>query len=375
MNPDTLQSKTIDFLRFPLIIGVVLIHSQFTELVINGVDMMNGHNFPIYQIVAKLFSDIFSRIAVPLFFFFSGYLFFYHKEFTWHEYGLSLKKRVRTLLIPYLFWNLAIILLFFLAQTFLSSLMSGATKLISDYTLTDWLRAFWNGVDNSFPICYQFWFIRDLMIVSCLSPLIYWLVKGTSWVGVLVLGLLWICDWGPSITGLSSVCLFFFSAGAWFSIRHHNFIKNIRPLLIPSAILYALFCILDLYFNILIIHQVGIIIGMIFLLALTSFMLDKGKWKTNAFLSSASFFIFAYHAMPISLIGKVMFWFYPPQSDLQMVIYYFLRPFIIIVAGLFIYYLLNKYIPSFTRIITGNRNYSSSKPHVISSQQAPKHHD
>lgn len=361
MNAVELQSKTIDFLRFPLIVGVVFIHAQFTEVVFNGVNIVDVGSFPVYNDVAELFSGILARTAVPLFFLFSGLLFFYHGDFTWSGYVGKLRKRVKTLLIPYLFWNILVIFLFFLAQMLLPSLMSGGHKLIQSYTFSDWILAFWNGEEGRFPICYQFWFIRDLMVAVCISPLIYVLVKYIPWLYLSVLGGLWVFDVVPSVPGFSISCLFFFSLGAWFGVKRHNLVILFRPFLIPVTILYPLLCVAELWKGNLILHQINILVGMVLLIALCARMIDAGRWKTNGFLSSASFFIFAYHAMPLSLLGKLLIKWFPPQSDWQLIGFYFLRPFIILVIGLLLYYLLNKYIPAFTRIITGNRNYTSSK--------------
>lgn len=172
MPNEKIQSQTISFQRFPLIVGVVLIHSYFSEVVINGVDLMKNGIFPIYSTVSFLFSQIISRIAVPLFFFISGYLFFFKINlFTREIYLQKLKKKVQTILIPYIFWNLLVIAFFFMSQTFLPGLMSGENKLIADYSIFDWFWAFWNtkminpNIAEAYPICYQFWFIRVLMVV------------------------------------------------------------------------------------------------------------------------------------------------------------------------------------------------------------------
>ena len=45
------------------------------------------------------------------------FLFFYHSDFSLETYGQKLKKRVRTLLIPYIFWNVVVFLLILLSQS------------------------------------------------------------------------------------------------------------------------------------------------------------------------------------------------------------------------------------------------------------------
>ena len=101
---DSLLSRTISYLRFPLIVGVVLIHSNMLVVNIQG-NMVRYDQWPVTKFVMTLFSSVFADISVPLFFFISGFLFFYNTEFSKETYINKIKKRIRTLLVPYLIWN------------------------------------------------------------------------------------------------------------------------------------------------------------------------------------------------------------------------------------------------------------------------------
>lgn len=371
MTNENLQSKTISFLRFPLIVGVVLIHSRFNSIIINGVDLMTEGSFPIYTIVSRLFSDILPRIAVPLFFFISGFLFFYKVTcFTRQTYFQKLKKRARTILVPYIFWNLLVILLFFLSQTFLPGLISGKSKLICDYDVSDWLWAFWNINKNIIvlpidantgtdPICFQLWFIRDLMVVILFSPLVYWGVKKLRQYVVLILGILWLLGCSSSVVGLSITAFFFFSVGAYLSIYRKNFVVVMKPFLPVSTILYFVITVVELCFReetwCTYIHGIGILIGIVLVISLSSHFLENRKWHINSFLSDSSFFIYAYHAMPLVFVFKYFFKQVQPHTDGMVLVLYLLCPAITILIGLFLYYLLKRYLPTFTSIITGGR--------------------
>ena len=101
---DSLLSKTISYLRFPLIVGVVFIHSNILVVKIQG-EMIRFDNWPFVTFIMNLFSTVFADVCVPLFFFISGFLFFYNSDFTKETYLAKLKKRIKTLLVPYLIWN------------------------------------------------------------------------------------------------------------------------------------------------------------------------------------------------------------------------------------------------------------------------------
>lgn len=363
---DDLQSKTISFLRFPLIVAVVFIHSTFFDIQIGGNQIVDTTQYSIFYNISNLFSHIIAGIAVPLFFMISGFLFFYTtKEFSLNTYFNKLKKRSKSILIPYVFWNLIVLLLFFLVQTIFSGLLSGNSKLIKDYSFTDYLWAFWDtsqiNIDTigKFPINTPLWYIRDLIVVMLFSPIIYFLIKRLKEFVVFALGVFWILDYWFKVPGFSIMAFFFFTFGAYFGINKLNFVERIKPFKDSSLIIYILLVLLELIFKdknwITYIHNLGIIVGIVLLVNITSHFISNGKWKVNYNLTNSSFFIFAYHAMPLLFLIKITFKFLQPSSNIMLLILYFILPTIIILFGLLLYNILKKFLPKFTSFITGSR--------------------
>ena len=70
MSHSDLQSDTIHFLRFPLIVGVVFIHAHLSSDFVN----ITASDYPVFYVVNEFVSNILVRVSVPLFFFFSGFL-------------------------------------------------------------------------------------------------------------------------------------------------------------------------------------------------------------------------------------------------------------------------------------------------------------
>lgn len=346
-----LLSKTIDYLRFPLIVGVVMIHARFSEIMIGGVNVLQGDVFIFYTVVSDLFSDVLGRIAVPLFFFVSGFLFFYRSsEFSASVYAGKLKKRVRTLLVPYLLWNLLWILIYVGSK----ATLPGIDKTVADCSLPDLL-----SVLIIHPICYQFWFIRDLMVVVLCTPLIYVLVKYGRSCSVIVLGVLWYLDCWPPMTGFSAVAFFFFSVGAWFSLYGRDFVEMAKPFLRRSAFLYMILAVVDVCskgagWNVYV-HPAGILAGIVLVVSAAAYGLESGRFRVHSFLSRASFFIFAFHALPLALLRKALVTTLHPQGEFAFISLYFFCPVLIVFMGLGGYYLLDKWLPRFTGIITGGR--------------------
>lgn len=356
-----LQSKVISFLRFPLIVGVVLIHTQIDT--INGIEgnlntphPFNGA-FPLYESTLYLCAHILAHIAVPLFFMFSGFLFFYKANgFTIQTYVEKLKKRIRTLLIPFLFWNI----LFIVVYNVSGILFPGTTELFigKGYTIKDWLMTLYNYNDGM-PVSYQFWFIRDLIIVVLFTPAIYWLTKKLNIFLLLLLGILWLMGWWFNITGFRIDAFFFFTLGAYFSITKKNFVELVKSRTILLGILYLIFVTITFYAKsyewVVYVKRMSILFGVAFAIALSAVYIEKGKWKVNALLVESSFFIYAYHVIALPIIQRILLFIIPCTTDIRATFLYFLWATTVIIVGVVLYYFLKKWLPRITSFATGGR--------------------
>ncbi len=356
LSPEKLESETISFLRFPLMVAVVFIHTIFptSEIALEHTPLFTG----VYTLCAQ----IVARMAVPLFFLFSGYLFFRHTDtFTFDCYKSKLVKRSRTLLVPYLFWNAAILFFYFVVQQ--AGLSSGRYKPIIDYAPTEWLLAFWNmptaDGSTSAPIDYPLWFLRDLMVIVLLSPIVHAVVKRLHLYVLVPVVLLWICNCETGIQGLSTTVICFFSLGAYFALRRQHFVRIMQRLLPVALPLYIVMAIVELFSTgssyVTYLHNTGILVGIVALVGLTARRLEQGRWKIRRRLSDSSFFLFAYHAIPLSLLIKICLNLLHPHTEAALIALYFIIPAIIVAAGVALYALLKKYLPTITALITGGR--------------------
>ncbi len=108
-------------------------------------------------------------------------------------------------------------------------------------------------------------------------------------------------------------------------------------------------------FGILLIHHIGIILGMITIITWTAFGIERKRLKCNAFLAGSSFFIYAYHGYPIAFLVKYWVILIQPPTELTMIMGYLIIPIIIVILGIGIYALMKKCLPKFTALITGGR--------------------
>lgn len=359
---DDVLSRTVSFLRFPLIVAVVFIHTKLSDVEMGGITYAGTDTLLVYKFINQLFTNEFARIAVPLFFFISGYFFFANSAFSWKMYGNKMKKRLNTLLIPYLFWNLLALLKCFLSQTFLASMVTGDKKLVVDYGWQDWLNVFWNFKDEM-PADYPLWFIRDLMLLCLCAPLIYFLIRATRGWGVCTLLILYIAGLLPRF-GIFSSDPFFFFVGAWFAIEKIDFTKNLSRFLHHSLYLYPLFVICSIlcFYNIIqinwlgiIFHRLGICVGLILAISLVAYGISKNKLSVNKLLTGSTFFVFASHGLFNTIFSKGLIKFCQPITDFIAVCAYFIIPILVVVICVSLHILAKRNCPRFLAWITGGR--------------------
>ena len=244
---EELQSQTIMWLRFPLVLLVLLIHVNpqnrevFTP--IQTIDICHLTVGNIYSILGRV-GYYFSLVAVPFFFFTSGYFFFYRlKGWGVSCYIEKIKKRLKTLVVPYVLWNLISLFLALLNKLLavaigyssITDLECYLTKIKIGGVL--WNASVWNeeatnlfgwSISMSGPFLLPLWFLRDLIVMSfVLSPVIYYGIKYLKgwFIGLLALACILNLSTLPGI-GVSG--LFFFSMGAYLSIQGKNMVAFFR---------------------------------------------------------------------------------------------------------------------------------------------------
>ena len=365
-----LQSQVINFLRFPLIICLVFFHSSSLGIQIGDMIFeINPKDMPVNYYSMLIFSGPLA-FRNHFFFFVSGFLFFSSiKQLDLSIYKNKIRNRVNSMLVPYLFWNLTAFAVYFTLQN-IPQLNAFTNK---DIQLQNFFSYFWNNfgemraehfVDfgsKNYPIASQFWFIRDLMIAALISPAIYFFCKYTKIYGVLLIGILWYFGWWLNITGFASMCIFFFTAGAYFGINKRNLIEDFGKVRNLSFVLYPaisiVYCLLSREFVYRVyVHHALIVIGIVFAFNFVAYLFEKEIVKSvPKFLASATFFVFASHELLIKFFRKVAHMIILPENDLEFTALFFLSAIMVIFCALGIYYISRLILPKFTRIITGGR--------------------
>lgn len=372
MADRTLTSRTIDALRFPCAILVVLIHLFKPNPA--------GDVFPygFFRTLEIALSEGIARLAVPLFFLISGYLFFTKlQEWDWSVYAGKLKKRIRSLLIPYLLWVTLAILFDFLLAIIRNRYFGWGSPwgLLSS---NGWGLMYWNCARNymyesgtnllgwsmpsAFPYNYPLWFIRDLIVLCLFAPVIFYAVKKTKgWILVVLYPLYLLDIWIP-LEGFSAEGWFYFSLGASFQIHRKDPVTVCSRFRIVSYILTltALFLCVQTYEKTVswgYACRFLTLPGSVAAFNLFSSLLKKGILKDHPFLSECSFPVFAAHAIGLTFLSEVLAAkLLPGQGDAILFLQYLLRLLIIVPIILISYRWAKRFLPKATTLFTGNRS-------------------
>ncbi len=374
-NRTDLRSQALDLLRFPLAVVILTVHVFGTGVMtVHGVEY-SLENIPVMSGVMGFINAFLKNQSVPIYFFISGYVFFIGDEFTKDVYVRKLKNRIKTLLIPYIIWNTAAILMqAALFLPYFRSLLSGLAMVETDWSFTGVLQCYWNLTKGVFAALYPdagslfpqnvpLWFIRDLMIVVLCTPLIYRFLKWARNYAVWLFGVSWFVlnYWQLGHVLQLSAAFFFFSWGAYVSITKKDMLEYFGRFFKVSLVAYPLLSLL----YVASVHwcpeitdtikRLNVVAGLFFAYNVSAWLLKHNVCKVSAFLASASFFVYVTHALIYTNLLKLLFYLLRPVTQLEVISVYIFVVLIALASILSVFYLLHRYAPPILKIMTGRK--------------------
>ncbi|CAN5785643.1 hypothetical protein BH09PSE5_BH09PSE5_41260 [soil metagenome] len=305
-----------------------------------------------------------SRVAVPFFAFASG-LFLALQYAKSMPYTEAVGRRIPTILVPYL-----------LAALFFMAFLHGSVALAGLSTPADPATLF----NQLFirPFSFQFWFLRDLILLIVLSPLLIHRNASISWVGACVLVVAWAIDFQPfpQVQGwyfLNIETLCFFWLGGAFAHRIKVLEKLVRS---SDATMWTALSIwialsaarvaVDPYFNnwyardyssaSLLIYKFSILSGLVALLLLAAKAAEATTARLLA-LQTLTFFVFLFHEYPLRYVMlRLMGRFVP--SEWTFYIAFPLALLILIALGKS----MQRHLPRLYNLLTGGRSAREPAP-------------
>lgn len=345
------QSEVISTLRFPLTVAVLFIHVlSFAQAPFTDGDL--GHN--VYVFISELMSHQLFAAVVPCFFVISGYYLFYsgsRPAWDMGQYLPMLRKRAQSLLLPYLLWNLLFILLIYL-KGLLSTrlgLVSSDQGLLREHSIGELLLM---------PVNFPLWYIRDLICVTLITPVYYYLLRYLPrWGGAGLLLCIYIADCGLSM-GLSTTAVCYFGLGAYTALHGGTLLGLARPLWRFTLPGWLLLSSLAIFWPELPLPRVAIPLGVVSLIGLMDALIDHLP-RVSALcrrLLPTTFFVYALHMVYIEPWIKGAYARTPLAANgWGLLVGYFLIPIATLCVCLLAYYVLRRGAPRLLALLCGGR--------------------
>jgi surface polysaccharide O-acyltransferase-like enzyme len=348
-----------DCLRFPLVLMVIYIHNGTSSVALSNGSVDLSISGPSSFLVNMVSQGV-ARIAVPLFYFMAGYLFFHGAALTPSTYEAKMRSRVKTLLIPFLFWTVFWLVFKFVLQNISATApyFNSAHKPIAQYGLIEVANAIL-GI-SEMPSAYQFWFIRDLIILVIASPVIYGLIRTSRGLIALPFLLAWFASLAfPFYFSIEAATYFLLgSCMATFKVapvvtRSGAALLALSLVTLVSFALSATLFQADMMQNLA--DKIGIFVGSVAALSLAGRAAESPRCRQSlSALSKYSFFLFAVHEPVLTICRKLLVRFLPNLEPLNLAIY-LLLPVVVSVFAVQAYRVLDAISPSALRLVTGGR--------------------
>lgn len=344
IDPDV--SKRIDVLRLILIFFIVLSHGA--RLLTGLVPTLD----PGTRFVISLFNDNITHAAIPLFFTISGYLFLRKFELSAGAYLTMCRKKLVSILVPYVFFNL----IWICWLLFVGSIEMFGSR---SYLLQEGIVAKLFGL-GTVPVNYPLWFLRDLLIVFIVSPVFLVFYKEAPLVGAVVFFFLWTVHGGPGSFSFYGNAFSFYLGGLL-----SRYDVNLRETAFLDKFVFPGFAICT---AIMIFHdRIGIgqenyhflfkcnmLLGVVFFWCLSRY----SRIKNSRFLhigATYSFFIYLTHEPTLSIFQSSVLSRYQPSGVVAQTAYFLASPIVIMFLLGCVGAILSRILPGPYALVTGSR--------------------
>lgn len=344
-------TEVTDFIRFPLMLGIILLHSD----ILSDVNPPEGMSLWSLDIVTLL-SGVMTRSCVPLFYAMSGYLFFLNRKFSTGIYVQKLKRRVTSLLVPYLIWNIFGMLLYLLKRT---PMLEGRFPQYASIPLDlpNLLAGFWAIPGIPYPYDFVLWFIRDLMVVVvAATPFIWMAARHMKLWGLAVATIVMVSG---ALPWAIAETVFYFYLGAYASVNGIDCMRLSERLgflpVVWLAMAVSLLFIPDKSSFYEPLFFVTRLFGVLSTLALASTAVRRG-WSIPRFLAGSTFFIYAFHGLMVSVVRKQILTWIDPTGNWGYLAGYLLTFIALTAVSLAAYRVCRTLLPRLTAVATGGRD-------------------
>jgi succinoglycan biosynthesis protein ExoH len=361
MSKDTL-SRTINFARISLIVGLVFLH--YESFPNARISPFRGLDPTQNQIATYLQSFVlfFFFSVVPLLSMVSGWLFFSFRDDAATALRSRIRRRFSSLYLPLVFWNtlfLAVLLLLFQADP-ANRLLAGLNIDFASAGPLDYVNAVFGVTEH--PVGFQFWFVRDLFVTVLVSPLLWLMLTRAPLLGALFLGGAWIIGHDLWIFFRTDV-VFFFYLGGWIRLRRLPVEIGARATLV-FVLAYVAMCAVRTLAPYVVDGDPYILQVMTRSMRLVGVLACWGMFQRIAptpiggliaRFGGLAFFLHAAHYPLIAAVKLVLWDLLPAETQPWMLVHYVVSVLITVAIGIGLGLLLTRLAPKAFSLLNGGR--------------------
>lgn len=336
----TEESKRYNALKALMCLFVLFIHA-FGERYLG---QLSGRPYWLFQITFVL-SRIICDCAVPVFMLISSVMLF-AKPFRWWQ---NIKKKARTLLVPYLIFNSLWIIVVLCGRLLSRKLGIAGLDIVNFDTQSPlgWINAYL-GLRGK-PALTILWYVRDLFILNLLAIPIKKLVDWLPVPMLILTAVIWFFDLPIPVLGAYSIVPFILGIYlVKYGIHLSDLDKKLDRYLVLIGFVVLLVADILLKRENYYVHNGFMLCSVIFYLRLSGKLL-RGQ-KVIDLIAPASFFIYLTHLFVYSvlkaLIGDSFYIYFAT---------YFALPVVALAVLLSVFYFLRRYLPGLLRVVLGGR--------------------
>ena len=347
------MSKKMSHLMFIMSVLVVYIHfADFSYAALPG--------YGWESLIERAFFACFGRVAVPLFFCLSGYLTFSKIQVNSKSLVLAYKTKVKTLLVPYLLWNIFYTLVFVCTK-----LMNHTLHEVDNWGILLLESVFLHGQNGAL------WYILSLMVLTLAAPALFVVYKNkplsVAFALIACIAFFFVEDtpaWLP-LTGLA-----YYSIGATAAMHFQKNVdgsfwsaKTKKIVSVISLVVFVSLCVLRLtaFDKGQSDHEIRrmplcrmIEAGLAFSFWFAADLVDFGKIKVRSFEQN-SFLIYVAHNFGIVVVHLLLDLVPLDMTPVTRLAVYLLGPIVIVAAISTVSGILKKVMPRFHALISGGR--------------------
>lgn len=348
------QSVVINSLRLPATLLVIASHCVITLKTTSLPYSLSADN--IFLILEHLCLS-FGPIAVSLFSMITGYFFFYKlQSYSFSIYKTEINKRVKTLLLPYLLWNIiAIILLYF------KNYVGEKAGLDFAYSAKEvFVLGHYNLLELIvLPINGPLWYVRDIIGLVLLSPLIYILIYKRTLGKIAIIGLFGVSYFAALRLGHIPL---FFLLGAYLGFHKESVLLFAEKFKIPSYLFGWVYIYLRIFHGgdawATNLHLYALFCTIVALVNLGNTLYKRNKALSDywASFTPAVFFMYAVHAvLVINLVRGTLYAILPWNDAWEKIVTLLVTATVVPIICYYMYKVLSKLFPRISLLLSGGR--------------------